>query len=68
VSAPKNMLVNLRGRVNNIKLAHHHGLHALFEAIINSIHAIEEGSGAGSIDVYVHRDLSKQPLTSGTSH
>ena len=59
------MLVNLRGRVNNIKLAHHHGLHALFEGIINSIHAIEEENGAGDIDVYIRRDLSQSALDLG---
>ena len=59
------MLVNLRGRVNNIKLAHHHGLHPLFEAIINSIHAIEEHNGAGQIDVYIRRQLAQAALDLG---
>ena len=51
------MLVNLQGRVNNIKLAHQHGLHPLFEAIINSIHAIEEQNGAGQINVHLRRRI-----------
>jgi hypothetical protein len=59
------MLVNLRGRVNNIKLSHHQGLHALFEGIINSIHAIEEQGGAGAIDVYIRRELSQAALDLG---
>jgi hypothetical protein len=59
------MLVNLRGRVNNIKLAHQHGLHPLFEAIINSIHAIEERHEPGRIDVAIRRELSQAALDLG---
>lgn len=59
------MLVNLLGRVNNIKLAHHHGLHPLFEAIINSIHAIDERHEPGRIDVAIRRELSQAALDLG---
>ena len=59
------MLVNVRGRVNNIKLAHHHVLHPLFEGVINSIHAIEECNGAGQIDVYIRRRLAQAALDIG---
>src|ERR1035437_6135305 len=59
------MLVNLRGRVNNIKLSHQQGLHALFEGVINSIHAIEEQGGAGTVDVYICRELSQAALDLG---
>lgn len=56
------MLVNLRGRVNNIKLAQQHGLHPLFEAIVNSIHAIEATGRAGRIDVHIRRDGAQRSL------
>src|SRR5687767_6207039 len=59
------MLVNLRGRVNNIKLSHHQGLHALFEGVVNSIHAIEAGSAGGDIHVYIRRELSQAALDLG---
>lgn len=59
------MLVNLRGRVNNIKLSHQQGLRALFEGVINSIHAIEEQGSAGTVDVYICRELSQATLDLG---
>ena len=59
------MLVNLRGRVNNIKLSHQQGLHALFEGVINSIHAIEEQGSAGTVDVYICREVSQAALDLG---
>ena len=38
------MLVDIRGKINEKKLAFNNTLLPLFEAIVNSIHAIEEGS------------------------
>ena len=59
------MDIDLRGRVNNTKLAVSNPLLPLFEAIINSIHAIEEtAEGKGSIDVFVERDKSQGLLES----
>ncbi len=59
------MLVNLRGRVKNVKLTPHHWLHPLFEAVVNSIHAIEEARRPGRIDVIIRRDLSQTALDLG---
>jgi len=59
------MEIDLRGRVNNTKLAVSNPLLPLFEAIINSIHAIEESAeGKGSIEVFVERDKSQGLLAS----
>ncbi|MGL4734296.1 MAG: ATP-binding protein [Enterovibrio sp.] len=48
---------NLRGRLRNTSLPKSHGLMPVFEAIINSIHAIEEMNGAanGKIILTIHR-------------
>lgn len=51
------MIVDLPGRVGNIRLPYRKGLHAVFEAVVNSIHAIEERKGeAGRIEILVVRD------------
>ncbi len=51
------MLVDVRGRVNNIDLKPHECLLPLFETIINAIHAIEDAKVKdGSITIKVHRD------------
>ena len=50
---------NLRGRLRNTPLPQSHGLLPLFEAIVNSIHAIEDASlptDVGEIRVQVIRD------------
>src|SRR5438093_12232325 len=50
------MKIDLRGRVKNTKLAPANGLLPLFEAVINSIHAIEENkAAAGKITVTIER-------------
>ena len=57
------MDIDLRGRVNNTKLAPTNCLLPLFEAIINSIHAIEEkGKIRGSIEITIERDHSQGVL------
>ena len=51
------MKIDLKGRVNNTKLAHSNSLLPLFEAIVNSIHAVEDaGERGGRIDVFILRD------------
>ena len=53
------METNLQGRLRNTSLSYNHGLLPLFEAVINSIHSIEEAklsSGNGSIIVEILRD------------
>jgi len=53
------MITNLHGRLRNTPLAAGNGLLPLFEAVINSIHAIDEAdrsTGRGRIDVTILRD------------
>jgi len=53
------METNLQGRLRNTSLPYNHGLLPLFEAVINSIHAIEDAglsSEEGNITVEVVRD------------
>jgi hypothetical protein len=48
---------NLRGRLRNTPLPRSHGLLPLFEAVVNSIHAIEElNAGDGEIEVEIIRE------------
>ncbi len=54
-----NVGTNLGGRLRNTPLPFSHGLLPLFEAIVNSIHAIEEAGGAaeqGLIRVAIQRE------------
>lgn len=54
-----NMETNLQGRLRNTSLPYNHGLLPLFEAVLNSIHSIEEAgltSKDGSITVEIIRD------------
>jgi hypothetical protein len=50
------MLIDLRGRVSNVRLGASSCLQPLFEAIVNSIDAIDESGGHGQIDVYIDRE------------
>ena len=53
------MITNLKGRLRNTKLAKTHGLFPLFEAVVNSIHSIEERTDdmtEGEISVEIMRD------------
>ncbi len=57
------MDIDLGGRVNNTKLAHSNCLLPLFEAIVKSIHAVEErGKIKGSIEITVERGPSQGVL------
>jgi len=56
---------NLRGRVRNVSLAPSNGLMPLFEAVINSIHAIEEAGRApdeGRIRMEIKRSAPRLAL------
>ena len=66
------MDIDLRGRINNTKLGYGRCLAPLFEAIVNSIHAIQEaGVKDGTIDIMLERDTAgvldkewaSQPIT-----
>ena len=63
------MKLNLLGRVRNTRLSHANSLLPLFEAVINSIHAIEEvGSAAlGEIKVVIERAKTQQMKIDGTA-
>lgn len=57
------MDVDIRGRVANVKLSRSRCLLPLFEAIMNSLHAIEEAQGTdGRIEIRVERDRSQKTL------
>lgn len=57
------MDVDVRGRVANVKLAKSRCLLPMFEAIMNSIHAIGEAATAdGRIEIRIERDDSQKPL------
>lgn len=56
------MDTNLQGRLRNTSLPYNHGLLPLFEAVVNSIHSIEEAGispGDGCITVEIVRDTQK---------
>ena len=58
-----NLETNLRGRLRNTRLPATHGLLPLFEAVVNSIHSIEDAklpSGKGNIVVNVNRHNERQ--------
>jgi len=62
------METNLQGRLRNTSLPSSHGLLPLFEAVVNSIHAIEDAglsSGSGRITVEILRDR-QQALSLGS--
>ena len=57
------MMMNLQGRLRNTHLPKSHGLLPLFEAVVNSIHAIEEAevpSLDGKITVEIMRRAQGQ--------
>lgn len=57
------MDVDVLGRVANVKLGRSRCLQPLFEAIINSIHAIEEAKTTdGRIEVRIERDQTQKTL------
>ena len=66
------MNIDIQNRINNIKLGYARCLAPVFEAIINSIHAIQEAKvGNGTINITVERategvlgkDWATQPIT-----
>ena len=61
------MEIDLIGRLNKVKLPVTHAMSPLFEAIINSIHSIEEVGGKGQIDIYIERDRTQKTLEDGQS-
>ena len=49
--------IDLKGRINSLKLAERNSLYPLFEAIVNSIQAIQDAaSSCGKIDVFIMRE------------
>lgn len=63
------METNLQGRLRNFTLPRKSGLIPLFEAVVNSIHAIEdrfqtpkEVSGQGTIDIFIRREPEQMEL------
>ncbi|MHB9071247.1 MAG: ATP-binding protein [Sedimentisphaerales bacterium] len=57
------MLEDLIGRINKIKLAPHRGLLPLFEAVVNSIHAVKQRNNkTGKIDIVIRRNTSQGKL------
>lgn len=64
------MNTSLRGRVRNTRLSKKQILMPLFEAVINSMHAIEasdRGNADGAISVFVHR-VPQHDLGKGIPH
>jgi hypothetical protein len=62
------MKLNFQGRVNNIVLPYYRALLPVFEALVNSFHAIEDANRKdGAIRVHVCRDAAqeRQPLLIG---
>ena len=57
------MDIDLRGRVNNTNLPYSRSLLPMLEAVVNSLHAIEDaGEKKGRIDVMVERDTTQGTL------
>ena len=58
------MRIDLEGRLRNINLPVEKALMPLFEAVINSIHAIQDsGTNLGCIDIYIDRGNFQISLT-----
>lgn len=54
------MKLNFQGRISNVTLAYHRALLPLFEAVINSIHAIEDvRASSGAIRIRVRRNKTE---------
>jgi len=54
------MQINIEGRIKNVNLSYAKPLYPLFEAVVNSIHAIEElNSKNGIIRIFIERDKSQ---------
>ena len=64
------MKSSLRGRVKNVVLYKANGLLPLFEAVVNSIQAIEDrsridSSVRGQVDIYIRREDFLQQMELG---
>jgi hypothetical protein len=54
------MKLNFQGRISNVTLAYHRALLPLFEAVINSIHAIEDiRTSSGEIRIRIRRNKAE---------
>jgi anti-sigma regulatory factor (Ser/Thr protein kinase) len=63
------MNIDLPGRIRNTNLPYKSALLPLFEAIVNSIHAIEDlGLGGGRIDIYFERDETQLSFDRDYTH
>jgi len=61
------MQINVEGRIKNVNLPYSKPLYPLFEAVVNSIHAIEElNSQNGIIKIFIERDKSQGLLYDNT--
>jgi hypothetical protein len=63
-----NMKLNFQGRVNNVILPYSRALLPVFEALVNSFHAVEDSKRTdGVVTLYVRRDpkQQRQPLLIG---
>ncbi len=55
------MQINILGRINNVNLPTSKATFPIFEAVINSIHAIDErGTDKGEISIVIERDDSQR--------
>ncbi|HXJ13686.1 MAG TPA: ATP-binding protein [Candidatus Limnocylindrales bacterium] len=56
---------DLPGRIKNTRLLYSNALLPLFEAVINSIHAVDETpkSDGGAIHIHIERDHTQEPLS-----
>ena len=66
--APMPFGTNLHGRLRNTSLPHSNGLHPLFEAVVNSIHALEDAGVStehGRIQVVIDRLPAQSRLLDG---
>ena len=51
------MQLNVKGKLNNMRLAPHQSLYPIFEAVVNSLQSIEQsGNIAGEIRIKLYRD------------
>ncbi len=57
------MEIDIKGKINEKRLAYSNTLLPLFEAIVNSIHAIEElGKTKGEIRIRIQRNDAQQKI------
>lgn len=55
------MKLNFQGRISNVILPFYRSLLPVFEALVNSFHALEDtGRGGGTVRIHVHRDTTQE--------